>query len=93
MTQQDNNSSNKGKFERVMSSFSSFEEAEKHDLEYYSSLSGEQRIRMGLEIMAPFYATNPRFERIYRTAEPGEGPVHDSWRLGVQLSRSTKSNR
>lgn len=91
MSQNDKNNNNY-KFERIMTSFSNFEEAEEHDLEYYSSLTGEQRLRMGLELMAPFYAANPRFERIYRTVEPGEGPVHDNWGLGVQLPRDSKSN-
>ena len=49
--------------------FNSFEEAEDADYEYYRSLSGDEKLKLMLEIMAPHYEANPRFERVYRVVE------------------------
>ena len=46
--------------------FESFEEAEAADWEYYRSLSGNEKLKLMLEIMGPAYEANPRFERVYR---------------------------
>jgi hypothetical protein len=52
-----------------MQVFNSFEEADKADLEYYRSLSGDEKLKLMLEIMGPAYEANPRFERVYRIIE------------------------
>jgi hypothetical protein len=49
--------------------FNSFDEAEEADWEYYRSLSGNEKLQLMLEIMAPYYEANPRFERVYRVVE------------------------
>ena len=49
--------------------FKSFEEADEADWEYYRSLSGNEKLKLMLEIMAPYYEANPRFERVYRVIE------------------------
>jgi hypothetical protein len=54
---------------RQMQVFNSFEEADKADLEYYRSLSGDEKLKLMLEIMGPAYEANPRFERVYRIIE------------------------
>jgi len=46
-----------------------FEAADEADYEYYRGLDGNEKIRLMLEIMAPAYEANPRFERVYRVVE------------------------
>jgi hypothetical protein len=46
-----------------------FAAAEEADYAYYRSLTGNQRLELMLEIMAPAYEANPRFERVYRVIE------------------------
>jgi hypothetical protein len=47
----------------------SFAEAEEADYEYYRSLTGNESLKLMLEIMAPAYEANPRFERVYQVIE------------------------
>jgi hypothetical protein len=49
--------------------FESFAAADEADFEYYRSLSGNEKLKLMLEIMAPYYEANPRFERVYRVIE------------------------
>jgi hypothetical protein len=46
-----------------------FAAADEADYEYYRSLSGNEKLKLMLEIMAPAYEANPRFERVYRVVE------------------------
>jgi hypothetical protein len=46
-----------------------FAEADEADYAYYRSLSGDEKLKLMLEIMAPAYEANPRFERVYRVIE------------------------
>jgi hypothetical protein len=46
-----------------------FAAADEADFEYYRSLSGNEKLKLMLEIMAPAYEANPRFERVYRVVE------------------------
>lgn len=46
-----------------------FAAADEADYEYYRSLTGNQKLQIMLEIMAPAYEANPRFERVYRVIE------------------------
>ena len=59
--------------ELVARRFSSFEEAEKADREFYGSLTPEQRIQMLLELLELVWpdknGSPPRLERVYRVAE------------------------
>jgi len=59
--------------ERVVQVFSSFEEAEEADREFYRSLTPAQRIAMLLELLELFRPDQdgaaPRLERVYRIAE------------------------
>ena len=60
--------------------FDSFEEADQASFEYYRSLSPNERIEVGLQMMQGLREAYPRLERIYRTAELGECPVSsDPW--------------
>lgn len=66
--------------EKVIQFFDTFEEADKADKEYYRTLTPEERIEIGLELMKPYYEAHPRLERIYRTFELGECPsCEDKW--------------
>ena len=64
-------------------SFKTHKEADAADFSYYRSISGAQRLRIGLELMQPFYAAHPGFERIYRVSELKKRPVRDRWGLGI----------
>ena len=46
-----------------------FAGADEADYEYYRSLSGNEKLKLMLELMAPAYEANPRFERVYRVVE------------------------
>jgi hypothetical protein len=70
------------KIERTLSSYQDFREAEKADQEFYKGLSGNEKLNIALAIMAPYYATYSRFERIYRIAELGKSPIRDHWGMG-----------
>ena len=68
---------------KIIQFFDTLEDADQADWEYYASLSPDERVHIGLELLQKFYDTNPGFERIYRTVELGECPVSSDWRLGL----------
>jgi hypothetical protein len=47
----------------------SFAAADEADYAYYRALSGNEKLKLMLKIMAPAYEANPRFERVYRVIE------------------------
>jgi hypothetical protein len=51
----------------------SFAAADEADYAYYRSLSGSEKLKRMLEIMAPAYEANPRFERVYRVVKRSWG--------------------
>ena len=55
---------------RIHSDFTAADEA---DYAYYRSLSGNDKLKLMLEIMAPAYEANPRFERVYRVVKLPRG--------------------
>jgi hypothetical protein len=57
------------RIKREIRVFNSFAEADEAEYEYYRSLSGNEKLEMMLEIMAPAYEAAPRFERVYRVIE------------------------
>lgn len=62
-----------GTMERVVRKFDSFEEAEQADLEYYRSLTPEQRLDILFELVAQVNGENPpRLERVCRVVKLGE---------------------
>lgn len=54
---------------RDFKTFKSFEEAEEAEYAYYRSLSGNEKLKQMLEIMAPYYEAEPRSPRVYRFIE------------------------
>ena len=50
--------------------FKSFEEADEAEYAYYRSLSGDEKLKIMLEIMAPYWEADPGFKRVYRVIEP-----------------------
>ena len=59
--------------DRVVAKFSSFQEAERADREYYRSLTPQQRLDLLLELNEAFRkegdAASERLERVYRITE------------------------
>ena len=69
--------------EIFIQAFDTFEEADAANAEYYRNLTPDQRLQIALEMMSPFYASYPRLERVYRTAELGECPVSSDRWMGI----------
>lgn len=49
--------------------FNSFAQADEADYAYYRSLTGKEKLKLMLEIMAPAYEAHPGFKRVYRVVE------------------------
>jgi hypothetical protein len=61
--------------ERVIRKFSSFEEADKADREYYRSLTPQERLNQFLEVLEigkSFHGAPKRLARVYRIVKLGE---------------------
>jgi hypothetical protein len=58
--------------------FESYEPAEEADWAYYRSLSGNEKLKLMLEIMGPVWEANPRFERVYRIIDRDGKVILDS---------------
>jgi len=62
--------------EKVLKVFSSFEEADGADDEYYASLSPHERVDLLLDMIAAYRESlgeaGQRFERVYRVVELSE---------------------
>lgn len=71
------------KREIVIQQFDTFDEADAANARYYLQLTPAERLRIALEMMQGAYATHPRLERIYRTAELGECTVSSDRWMGV----------
>ena len=56
-----------------MEVFVNHEAADKADLEFYRSLTGNQRLQMMLELMAPSFETVQRCKRVDRIDELSRG--------------------
>lgn len=69
--------------DKFFQAFDSHEEADKANREYYRSLTTQERLHIFLELMAPYYETFPRFERICRAVDLGECPVSSDRWMGV----------
>lgn len=54
---------------RKIQVFDTFAKADEADYAWYRELSGNEKLAMMLEIMAPAYEAAPRFERVYRVIE------------------------
>ena len=62
--------------EKVVKKFSSFEEADEADYEYYRDLSPDERLAIFCELLSLVKdadeSTSPRMERFFRIARLGE---------------------
>lgn len=62
--------------EKVLKVFSSFEEADQADDEYYASLSPQERVDLLLDLLAAYRESlgeaGQRLERVYRIVELSE---------------------
>lgn len=73
--------------ERTLRRFENHADADAAGLAYYRSLTPEERLAIGLELVQGIRETHPRFERVYRVARLGESPVSCDWGVGVQSVR------
>lgn len=56
--------------EKIVRIFKSFEEADQADLEYYRSLTPQQRLELAFQIYDDYYdAATQRLERVYRVSK------------------------
>jgi hypothetical protein len=62
-----------GRPKREFQVHQNFGAADEADYAYYRSLTGNEKLRLMLEIMAPAYEANPRFERVYRVVKLPRG--------------------
>ena len=58
---------------REIQVFKTFAEADEADYAWYRALSGNEKLKIMLEIMAPAYEAAPGFERVYRVVEIPRG--------------------
>lgn len=62
--------------DKVVKMFDSFEEADRADVEYYASLTPQQRVDLLLDIVAAYRESlgeaGQRFERVYRVVKLSE---------------------
>lgn len=78
--------------EKSIRTFETFEQAELAERADDELLSYQDRFSNFMQLMAPYYAASPGFQRVYRTAELSQRPIRDDWGMGVQLTRPAKSN-
>ena len=64
--------------------FESFEQAELAERADDEQLSYQDRFRNFMQLMAPYYAASPGFQRVYRVDDLNERSVCDDWGLHIQ---------
>lgn len=67
--------------EIVFQTFSNMSEADEADRQRIRSLTGEERNRLALIMMAPYYEATPRLERIYPVVDQEELRISDGWEV------------
>jgi len=70
--------------DKSIRTFDSFEEAKLAERAEDDQLSYQDRFRNFMQIMAPYYAASPGFQRVYRVDDLYERSVCDDWGLRIQ---------
>ena len=70
--------------EKSLRSFENFEQAENAELADDDQLSYQDRFRNFMQLMAPFYAASPGFQRVYRVDDLDQRSVCDDWGIRIQ---------
>lgn len=70
--------------DKSIRTFESFEEAELAERAEDDQLSYQDRFRNFMQLMAPYYAASPGFQRVYRVDDLYERSVCDDWGLRIQ---------
>ncbi len=73
--------------------FESFEQAELAERADDEQLSYQDRFRNFMQLMAPYYAASPGFQRVYRVDDLYERSVCDDWGLRIQPLSEPTSDR
>lgn len=72
---------------RIFDNFMDAEAAERVDDD---QLTYQERFRIFMQLMAPYYATSPRLQRIYRVDDLYARSICDDWGIRLQpLPKST----
>lgn len=79
--------------ERIFRSFSSHEEAEASARADDNALTYQERFDAFMQLMAPYYAVPPGFQRIYRVDAIGQRSVRDDWGVRIQPLPESSSDR
>ncbi len=70
--------------DKSIRTFESFEEAELAERAEDDQLSYQDRFRNFMQLMAPYYAASPGFQRVYRVDDLYARSVCDDWGLRIQ---------
>ena len=78
--------------EKIIREFSNHRDADRAAGEDDNALSYLQRFDAFMQLMAPYYAASPGFQRIYRTDDLRERTIRDDWGLRLQPLSESKSH-
>lgn len=70
--------------ERILRTFDDFESAEQAERAADAELSYQDRFRIFMQLMAPYYAASPGFQRVYRVDDLDQRSVCDDWGIRIQ---------
>ena len=78
--------------EKSIRAFENFEQAELAERADDEQLTCQDRFRIFMQLMAPYYAASPGFQRVYRVDDLYERTVCDDWGIRLQSLPQPKSN-
>ena len=78
--------------EKILRIFESHSDAEHAAREDDSGLTYQDRFDAFMQIMAPYYAASPGFQRVYRVDDFRQRTVCDDWGLRLQPIPQPPSN-
>ena len=78
--------------EKILRSFENHADAEHAAREDDNALTYQERFAAFMTIMAPYYATAGRLQRVYRVDDLHQREIRDDWRLCVQSISQSESD-
>lgn len=79
--------------DKSIRTFENFEQAELAERADDDQLSYRDRFRNFMQLMAPYYAASPGFQRVYRVDDLYERSICDDWGLRLQPLSEPPSDR
>jgi hypothetical protein len=70
--------------EKTLRTFDDFESAEQADRAVDAELSYQERFRIFMQLMAPYYAASLGFQRFYRVDDLHQRSICDDWVIRIQ---------